>query len=510
MKRHKCPCLSSFLRCVRCLPPWPWLTPRLRPPRWFGRPARARHVVPGWLREAGSSSRPWPTPRRVDEGGGGAARREQWAAMRGADGGHGPTTMAELSRAWEQAVTAELARVQAGGGGRARVGRRRRRSSLARGAATAAAELAHEQARAERAHLDEIRPFLPQLLDEFFKLMSEVENEDLVFTLETIVDKFGEEMAPYALGLCQSLAAAFWRCMASSEADEEAEDTGALAAVGCLRAISTILESISSLPHLYIQIEPTLLPILRKMLTSDGQGIVLSAQLKCPCRHADILVPLDNYVSRGTDHFLSCKDPDYQHSLWKALSTILTDQNMEDSDVVPAPKLIEVFFQNCKGRVDHWVEPYLRLTIDRLRRTEKPYLKCLLLQVVRCQPSSPVGLISYLTPCTSLLLTVANLSSTDPSPREEALRVEEMQPDSSGSGFWEKLQLAIVISWGQWVTGLQSHLMVQNAIANALYYNPLLALEKLHALGVATEIFNLWFVMLQQVRKSGQRANFRR
>lgn len=35
--------------------------------------------------------------------------------------------------------------------------------------------------------------------------MNEVENEDLVSTLETIVDKFGEEMAPYALGLCQNL-----------------------------------------------------------------------------------------------------------------------------------------------------------------------------------------------------------------------------------------------------------------------------------------------------------------
>ncbi|KAL8532685.1 hypothetical protein ACS0TY_009047 [Phlomoides rotata] len=53
--------------------------------------------------------------------------------------------------------------------------------------------------------LGEIRPILPQLLDEFFKLMDEVENEDLVFTLETIVDKFGEEMAPHALGLCQNL-----------------------------------------------------------------------------------------------------------------------------------------------------------------------------------------------------------------------------------------------------------------------------------------------------------------
>jgi hypothetical protein len=57
---------------------------------------------------------------------------------------------------------------------------------------------------------------------------------------------------------------------------------------------------------------------------------------------------------------------------------------MEDSDIEPAPKLIEVLFQNCKGHVDIWVEPYLRLTIDRLRRAEKPYLKCLLLQVVRC------------------------------------------------------------------------------------------------------------------------------
>lgn len=43
------------------------------------------------------------------------------------------------------------------------------------------------------------------VFSEFFKLMHEVENEDLVFTLETIVDKFGEEMAPYALGLCQNL-----------------------------------------------------------------------------------------------------------------------------------------------------------------------------------------------------------------------------------------------------------------------------------------------------------------
>ncbi|XP_021733231.1 importin beta-like SAD2 [Chenopodium quinoa] len=306
--------------------------------------------------------------------------------------------------------------------------------------------------------LGEIRPILPQLLDEFFKLMNEVENEDLVFTLETIVDKFGEEMAPYAFGLCQNLAAAFWKCMSTAENDEEGDDPGgALAAVGCLRAISTILESVSRLPHLFGQIEPTLLPIMRRMLTTDGQEvfeevleIVSYMTFFSPTLSLDmwslwplmmealsdwaidffpnILVPLDNYISRSTAHFLTCKDPDYQQSLWKMISSIMSDNNLEDGDIEPAPKLIEVVFQNCKGQVDHWVEPYLRITVERLRRAEKPYFKCLLIQV----------------------------------------------------------------------------------IANALYYNPSLTLSILHKLGVSAEIFNLWFQMIQQVKKSGVRTNFKR
>ena len=60
----------------------------------------------------------------------------------------------------------------------------------------------------------------------------------------------------------------------------------------------------------------------------------------------------------------------------------MADKNMEDNDIEPAPKLIQVLFQNCKGQVDQWVEPYLRATVERLRRAEKSYLKCLLIQVV--------------------------------------------------------------------------------------------------------------------------------
>ncbi|KAM3683821.1 hypothetical protein ACJW31_12G177800 [Castanea mollissima] len=60
--------------------------------------------------------------------------------------------------------------------------------------------------------------------------------------------------------------------MNTGEAEDEPDDPGALAAVGYLRAISTILESVSRLPQLFVQVEPTLVPIMRRMLTSDGQG----------------------------------------------------------------------------------------------------------------------------------------------------------------------------------------------------------------------------------------------
>ncbi|KAM0935786.1 putative importin-beta domain, armadillo-like helical [Dioscorea sansibarensis] len=301
--------------------------------------------------------------------------------------------------------------------------------------------------------LNEILPILPQLLDEIFKLMNDVENEDLVLCLETIFVKFGGEMGPYAVGLCQNLSSMCWRCLERFKAD----GPGSLGALGCLHAISVILESINMLPHLFVQIEPILLPMLQNMLTNDCQADVFEEILEIvslltafsPIISLELwslwpmmvealgdwamdffggaLVPLNNYISRSTEHFLTCRGPDYQLSLWSILSSILLDSSLPDGFVESAPKLIEVVFQNCKGQVDQWVEPYLMITIERLRKTRKPYLKCLLIQV----------------------------------------------------------------------------------IADALYYDASLTLTTLQKHEVATEVFNLWFQMLQ-VKSNGVHSNFRR
>ncbi|KAG9152610.1 hypothetical protein Leryth_025981 [Lithospermum erythrorhizon] len=242
--------------------------------------------------------------------------------------------------------------------------------------------------------LDEIRPILPQLLDELFKVMNEVENEDLVFTLETIVDKMRK---PILLPIM--------RRMLTTDGQDVFEET---------------LELVSYMTFFSPTISLDLWSLWPLMMEALSDWAIDFFQ--------NILVPLDNFICRSTAHFLSCKEPDYQQSLWNMISSIMADKNFEDGDIEPAPKLIEAVFQSCKGRVDQWIEPYIRISVERLRRTEKPYLKCLLLQVV----------------------------------------------------------------------------------ANALYYNAALTLGILQKLGVATDIFALWFQMLQQTKRSGMLANFKK
>ena len=166
--------------------------------------------------------------------------------------------------------------------------------------------------------LDTVRPVLPTLLDEFFKLMSQIENEDLVMTLESIVEKFGDEISPYAFGLCQNLAAAFWK-LSQTGGDEDDDEMGALAAVGCLRAISTILESVSSLPELYVQLEPVLFPIMQKMTTQEGQDV-----------YEEVL----EIVSYFT--YISPQISEAMWGLWPNFITVREPQTSRPADISPS------------------------------------------------------------------------------------------------------------------------------------------------------------------------------
>lgn len=50
-----------------------------------------------------------------------------------------------------------------------------------------------------------LRPFLPQVLESIFKIMNEIDSDDLVATLERLIDHFGADMAPYSVALVSRL-----------------------------------------------------------------------------------------------------------------------------------------------------------------------------------------------------------------------------------------------------------------------------------------------------------------
>eukprot|EP00873_Tetraselmis_striata_P029005 jgi/Tetstr1/449269/TSEL_036472.t1 len=254
-----------------------------------------------------------------------------------------------------------------------------------------------------------LKPILPQLLNQFFSLMNEVENEDLVMTLETIVEKFGDEIAPYAVGLCQNLNVAFMKMIEDDDDDDDDDGAGTLAAFGCLRAITTVLESMSSMRHLYPQLEEILYPMMYKMLSTDGQEVfeevveilsyftyfspTISPRMwtlwpllhKCLIEWAvdyfdNILVPLDNFVNRDTETFLS--NPDYVVSVLDMVGKVLGSADIMESEMIPACKLMEIVLQNCRGRVDSQIGPYIELALGRLRIAEKGTLKDFCVEVV--------------------------------------------------------------------------------------------------------------------------------
>ncbi|KAK9839718.1 hypothetical protein WJX81_008385 [Elliptochloris bilobata] len=308
-------------------------------------------------------------------------------------------------------------------------------------------------------HLDTIKPLLPELLNLLFALMVEVESEDLVFTLETIVEKFGEEMAPYAVGVCQHLTQAFWRAceQENGAGDDDSDDgEGALAAYGCLRALYTVLESVSGLPQLLPQLEGILFPIMQRMVSTEGQDvfedvleIVAYFTFFSPeisesiwslwpqihqCFHEwaidyfeHILVPIDNYITRGTEKFLS--NPTFLQQATAMAEKALRNEDLAEAEAECAPKVLELVLQACRGRVDHCVGHYIALALDRLPSAERSLLKDLLV----------------------------------------------------------------------------------NVVANALYYNPALALRELQQQSRLTTFFSTWFQMIFATqRRTGKHRHFRR
>lgn len=120
---------------------------------------------------------------------------------------------------------------------------------------------------------DFVRAGLGNILKVFIKIMDEIDFEDLVKALRKIVDIFNEEIAPYAISLCQKLSQAHIRLIQSRGHYEDEDTEAGLTADGLMTAIRRVLKSISGrFPELYPKLEELLEESIKLSLTLEGES----------------------------------------------------------------------------------------------------------------------------------------------------------------------------------------------------------------------------------------------
>eukprot|EP01025_Chloroclados_australasicus_P041371 TRINITY_DN4379_c1_g1_i7.p1 TRINITY_DN4379_c1_g1~~TRINITY_DN4379_c1_g1_i7.p1 ORF type:complete len:611 (-),score=99.68 TRINITY_DN4379_c1_g1_i7:928-2580(-) len=257
------------------------------------------------------------------------------------------------------------------------------------------------------------------LLLGLMKIAQEVPQEDVVFTLECLFEKVGDRLAPYAMNIGQQLVQTFWAYLSEDAEDAEDEDEGnyggGLACYSIMRAMGTLLEAVKDQQHIIRQLEDVFYPVLDRMCSKEGQDVFeevmelmafftyfspeISERMwsfwprlhQCLIEWAidyfeDILVVLDNFITKGNERFIHSINPNYQESVFQICQYVLGDskeaQYFDDKEVLNAAKLMECVLLNCKGKVDQWVGPYLQLALNKLKTANDRYLQDYLILVV--------------------------------------------------------------------------------------------------------------------------------
>ena len=179
-----------------------------------------------------------------------------------------------------------------------------------------------------------ILPILTELVNEYFKIMSEIESESVVAGLFALVENFCEELVPLSGPMIEKLIEAFKSYATTATEDED--DDAAFSATQTLDTISVIVQSAENHPLVLQNITPLLTNLVGTILVEEKEEYIDSAveitsymtyytnsiidgwwSICGPLLHLmkfrvevdydyidEIAVPILSYICKGTDQFL--------------------------------------------------------------------------------------------------------------------------------------------------------------------------------------------------------------
>mmetsp|Transcript_21269 Transcript_21269/g.51966 ORF Transcript_21269/g.51966 Transcript_21269/m.51966 type:complete len:1037 (-) Transcript_21269:2163-5273(-) len=245
-------------------------------------------------------------------------------------------------------------------------------------------------------------------LDRLLSAIYSTDSEDLVETLETLVENFQTEVVPFAQKVIEGLVVAYLR-MRESE-DGEAD----LSAFAVMKTIQTVLEACPD-PKIFVSLESALSPFLCKVFQpdaidflEDGVSILAfltsnepissglwqhfvhihrvvcgSPEFPFHCQHGwatdlvEFMIPvIENFVYHGLEGFLHHHDRAGKSfvALLMEMAVRITDTNRV-LELVNVPCIINPLFEKCAvlaietgkgagggGPIDNLIDPVLRMT----------------------------------------------------------------------------------------------------------------------------------------------------
>lgn len=258
-------------------------------------------------------------------------------------------------------------------------------------------------------------PVLPQILTEYFRIMTEIGNDEVVAALQVIIDRFGDQIEPHAVALVTQLATAFSTYCAAGDDDDDA----AMAAAQCLECIATVLKGTCERPELYTLMYPQLIPLILHILGNNGEFIeyleygldiltfitffsdtinpllweafplIYAAYDQWAFDYLNMMIPpLENFIGKAPQDFLIHKTAEgvkFIDLIFNIVSKTVTEDRTTGGECRKALSLYMTILHCCKGMVDDYLPIMNDICLAKLNQqmsSDKPLTRITIFQVL--------------------------------------------------------------------------------------------------------------------------------
>jgi importin-7 len=308
---------------------------------------------------------------------------------------------------------------------------------------------------------------IPQIMHQLLKLANEVDVDALSNVMEDFVEVFSEQLTPFAVALCEQLRDTYLRIIrellekneAKAQQDGEAPEYGeylddkSIAALGVLQTIGTLILTLEASPDVLLHLETILMPVIT---------ITLENKL------FDLFNEVFEIVDSCTFASKSISD-----TMWQAFE--LMHKTFKDG--------AELYLEDMLPALDNFVA----YGQDRLVQ-HPPYLQAISGMVRDIFQDQKVGSVDRICGCKLAEALMLHLRGRGPL-------------DTYIETF-VSLAMEILANPSQKANMVKSYkLHLLEMVINAIYYNPLLALQILESHNWTNKFFSIWFGSIDNFRR---------